>query len=318
MQSFRPGTRKQYKVYLEKWVRYAHQYQVDTFKPRVTDILHFFTFLYENGLGYSSLNTARSALSAAVELADSPHTAGTQPLLIRFLKGVFNTRPSLPRYTSTWDVSVVLKYLKQLPAYDQISLKHLSLKLGMLCLLVTGARGQSVHLLSLQHMQKYDNKYVFTFPELLKQSRPGKIQPAIEFTSYALDPSLCVVRCLDAYISKTTALRSHKGSLFISYQQPHAPVSRTTISRWIRAVMTAAGVDTSLYKPHSTRAASTSAAAHAATPLDTILKTAGWASASTFAKFYRKEIAPPSSTFSDNVLSLATSSASAEADACNS
>ena len=29
------------------------------------------------------------------------------------LKSVFNIRPKLPRYTSTWDVSIVLKYLEK-------------------------------------------------------------------------------------------------------------------------------------------------------------------------------------------------------------
>ena len=41
---------------------------------------------------------------------------------------------------------------------------------------------------------------------------------------------------------------------------------------------------------HSTRAASTSAALRGGTDIDTILSTAGWSSARTFARFYQKPI----------------------------
>ena len=37
---------------------------------------------------------------------------GTHPLVRRFMKGVFILRPALPRYNVTWDVNIVLNYLK--------------------------------------------------------------------------------------------------------------------------------------------------------------------------------------------------------------
>ncbi|ESP01853.1 hypothetical protein LOTGIDRAFT_99731, partial [Lottia gigantea] len=47
---------------------------------------------------------------------------GKHPLICRFLKGVFELRPSLPRYTHTWDVDIVLRYLSSLaPAEDLTS-----------------------------------------------------------------------------------------------------------------------------------------------------------------------------------------------------
>ena len=49
-----------------------------------------------------------------------------------------------------------------------------------------------------------------------------------------------------------------------------------------------AGVDTQ-FGAHSTRSASTSAAASKGLPIDAVLTAAGWSSASTFTKFYRRE-----------------------------
>ena len=52
--------------------------------------------------------------------------------------------------------------------------------------------------------------------------------------------------------------------------------------------MNNAGVDMGIFKTHSTRSASTSAASHLGVNIQTIMKTAGWTNANTFAKFYNK------------------------------
>ena len=62
-----------------------------------------------------------------------------------------------------------------------------------------------------------------------------------------------------------------------------------------------AGVDVSVYKPHSVRSATTSKAKRNHASLDEIMKTAGWSSAATFAKFYDKEIVS-NVTFNEAVL----------------
>ena len=90
--------------------------------------------------------------------------------------------------------------------------------------------------------------------------------------------------------------------MFISYNRTFKRVSRDTISRWVKLVLTHSGIDTSRFKPHSTRAANTSAASNASVSLDDILHTAGWSSESTFAKFYNKHIVKEN-TFADKVLS---------------
>ena len=68
--------------------------------------------LFESGIGYSGINTARSALSSVLKPVDGM-TFGAQESVKRFLKGVYEARPSNPRYTETWDVSKVLNYLKK-------------------------------------------------------------------------------------------------------------------------------------------------------------------------------------------------------------
>ena len=101
---------------------------------------------------------------------------------------------------------------------------------------------------------------------------------------------LCIVTVAKAYFEKTRAIRGNESQLFISFQKPHRAVSRDTISRWISSIMCAAGLDMTIFSPHSLRAASTSKATKAKVPIDTILHTAGWARESTFRAYYNKPI----------------------------
>lgn len=50
--------------------------------------------------------------------------------LSRFLKGIYKIRPSRPRYSTTWDTSIVLEYIKRLN--DSNNLKSLAQKTSTL------------------------------------------------------------------------------------------------------------------------------------------------------------------------------------------
>ena len=84
--------------------------------------------------------------------------------------------------------------------------------------------------------------------------------------------------------------------------KPHAEVTRSTISRWVKEVMVRSGVDVSIFSPHSTRSASSSKASLAHVPLSTILSTAGWTKETTFSKYYHKKV-QNITEFSEKILS---------------
>lgn len=280
---------------------------MDPLHPPVTDVLEFLQELYEKGLGYSCLNTARSSLSSFIVL-DGNVSVGNHPLVQRFLKGVFQSRPAFPRYTSTWDTSIVLTHLKTLHPPKDISLQNLSYKLVMLCALVTGQRCQTLHLMNLGQMHKNpDTSYNFCIDQLVKQSAPGREQPVLFIPRFMADSRLCVATILDEYLDRTSSLRGEEQQLFISYVKPHHGVSKDTIARWIRTVMQKAGIDTTLFKPHSTRAASTSKAHSCNVSLSAVMKAASWRSDCVFNTFYNKPVQPQqlSASFSQAILSAA-------------
>ena len=77
------------------------------------------------------------------------------------MKGIFQEKPPRPKYTEIWDVSIVLSHLQSLSPVDKLSLMELTLKLLVLTLLASSQRGQTVHLLSIDHMVSVNNCYTF-------------------------------------------------------------------------------------------------------------------------------------------------------------
>ena len=108
----------------------------------------------------------------------------------------------------------------------------------------------------------------------MKTSRPGHPPCKIYLPDYHQNPSICVVRALNAYKGRTKALRK-SNQLFISVIKPHAEISTQTVSRWLRSAL-------------MVLRAATSAAAEAGLSLDIIIAAAHWASSTTFEQFYHK------------------------------
>ncbi|CAG2243320.1 unnamed protein product [Mytilus edulis] len=243
----------------------------------------------------------RGALSSLGLTIDSI-PVGRHAMVIRYMKGIFNLRPPRPRYESTWDVSKVLHFLRSLSPVKYLKLKDLTLKLTMLIALTNAARAQSIHLMNVNHVHKVKGEFIFVLNELVKQSRPGYKEPTVNIKAYPPDRRLCVYTVYKEYVFRTKLFRGKHEPLLLSYVKPHQPVSRDTISRWIKVVMAKANIDTTIFKAHSVRSASVSKAKMNAVPISRILQKAGWSDAKTFAKFYNKKIEKDENSFSFNVL----------------
>ncbi len=283
------NTKKQYNVYIKRWEKFCVDKRLDLLSPTLENVLEFLGELFNEGLSYSAINTARSALSTFIRIDGK--AIGTHPLIIRMLKGVFNLRPAIPKNNTVWDVEIVMNYLKNLGPCKLLNLKRLSQKLVALLLILTFQRGQSVHSIDIRNMYINDNKVTIKFGELLKTSRPGFQQHDITIKAYAPDRRLCLITVLKEYLKRTKLLRGSHTKLLLVTQKPYGPASKNTIVRWFKDVLRAAGIDLNIFTPHSSRAASTSAALQNKIPISSILKTAGWSGVHTFEKYYKKLIA---------------------------
>ena len=273
----------------KKWIGWCSERQADPVSGPIEDVVNFLAFLYSENYQYRSLNSYRSAIASMHAPVDGV-SIGQHPLVTRLLKGAFQTRPPLPRYTGTWDVNQVLDLLKNDPLDKGISLKHLSHRTVMLLALTRPSRSLDLAKLDLRGYRNTPEGAVFTPFALAKQSRPGKEVKEFFFPSFPENIKLCPVHSLKMYIERTKALRGDNNQLFISFIKPHGPVTSSTIARWLKEVMAAAGIDTSTFKAHSVRSASTSAASMQGVTTQDILSAADWSTESTFQKFYYKPV----------------------------
>ena len=287
--SWRLGTTKQYSVYLKKWRNYCDKENLDCLNPGIILAIEFLGLLHKQGLGYSAVNTAWSALSSILPY-ENGITFGDHPLVCRALKGIFELKPALPKYSHIWDVSIVLEYLKVLGYPTAMNLKQLALKLTMLLCLLTGQRCQTVHCMDVTYIQKMDGQYRVTIQQKLKQTKAGKHLDPIDLKAFADDPRICIVQHLEEYLKRTAQLRGDHKQLLISYVKPHRPVSKETVARWVKEVLKLSGIDTNAYGPHSSRAALASFCQQKGLDIVTIMKSAGWSNVGTFSRFYAKPV----------------------------
>ena len=282
MQSWKSGTTSKYGVYLKQWEYFCYEQQIDKYNPSVTDGLKFLNKIFKKGCGYSTINSARSALSTFITI--DGFEFGKHPLVSKFLKGVFNMRPSLPKYSFTWDMGKVLDYIQQHPPSN---LQELTEKTVTLLALLCGQRAREISaVMDTRNMETTDDIIVIRIGDLLKTSTNVRHTGEVKFPSYPSNNSICPVSTIRQYIENTKEIRGNITSLFLTINKPHHKPSKDTFGRWIKSMLERCGINTTIFKPHSTRSASTSRA-NTKISTETVLKTGGWRSHRTFAVYYK-------------------------------
>lgn len=132
-----------------------------------------------------------------------------------------------------------------------------------------------MHSINIQNIGLYDDCIKIRLGELLKTSNQKQHLSEVFIQKYPDNENICVMKTLVEYLDKTKTLRDTESQLFISYQKPFKSVSKGTLGKWIKTVLSQAGIDMTMFKPHSTRSTSTSAAS-SKIPVETVLRTVGW------------------------------------------
>ena len=120
--------------------------------------MSFLSGLFKSGLSYSSINTARSALSSILSWENNPTPFGQLPIVKRFMKDIYESRPALPRYCSTWSVKTVFDYIRAQKAPSLLHLKDFNHRVVFLLAILSGQRCQTIQNLSIDHMTIEDSK----------------------------------------------------------------------------------------------------------------------------------------------------------------
>ena len=116
--SWRNKTDVNYNAAWKKWEKWCREQGVSPFCCRCFSCPEL---PFEEGKQYRSLNCYLSAISSTL-LPIEGVPVDQHPLVICLLKAAFNLRPPKPRYSHTWDVSLMLGILKELGGNEELTL----------------------------------------------------------------------------------------------------------------------------------------------------------------------------------------------------
>ena len=167
----------------------------------ISDVANFLADLFEEGYQYRSINVYRSSISTTHDKVDGD-SVGQHPTVTRLMRGVFNKRPPLSKYSYTWDVHKVTSYISNLDD-DKVFLKLLSLKLVMLLALTRPSRSSDLSSLDLKYMKVLPDGIQFDPAELAKQSRPSKPVASFLFPAFPSDKRLCPIATILANLHRS-------------------------------------------------------------------------------------------------------------------
>ena len=187
--SLRKSTCQKYLCYQTCWKEYCAEKNILYDSPTVEQFLSFFNELFNLGVSYSVLTSAKSAAAHVLKMKCqhlSQHSS-----VIKYFKGSFNLRLSLTQTSFVWDVQIMFEYFRSLGDSRQISDKRLSQKLLILLLLLGGQRLNSVFHFTIDRMIISSTSVTFSPEHVLKHSKPGRKLDVFEYRAYS-DPNLCV------------------------------------------------------------------------------------------------------------------------------
>lgn len=287
LSSLSNNTIQQYSVSYKGWWHFCNANNHNVFDHSISTVLSFLSELHFNGTSYGSLNSHRSALSLL--LGDN---IGSDYRVKRLLKGAFKLKPSFPKYCTTWNPQIVLNYVSDWYPNTELSREKITKKLVILLAICTAQRVQTISLIKLENISASSNGINIAIKDIIKTSMAGREQPVLYLPYFRQNPRICPATALKDYLHVTKDDRpANVSNLLITMKRPYKSATAQSISRWIKQVLGESGVDVAAFSSHSTRHASTSAAAAAGVSIDAIRKAAGWTNTSqVFAKFYHRPI----------------------------
>lgn len=196
--SLSEATLKQYGGGIKDWWQFTKDNGHDMLNANNTVVLEFLTKKFKEGASYGTLNSTRSAISLI-----STNSISSDPLISRFLRGVFKQRPTKPKYTNTWDTEIVLRYIESLQPYQSLKSQEIAEKTATLLALVSAHRLQTLALINLDNITVSSSTVEIKVPDIIKTSKPGSFQPNIILPFFKERPEVCAASAILDYLEST-------------------------------------------------------------------------------------------------------------------
>ena len=304
-------------VYQGKWNNFnewCKSKNISSTHAQVTDVADFLCYLRtEKDLAASTIEGYRTAIGHVVK-AVTGREIGKDARLTSLINNLARTGQVKKSLVPSWDLSLVLLTLTKSPFEPMhlADMKYVTLKTVFLLALASGRRRGEIHALQadIQHSEHWRDITIFTDSTFISktQLRVRGAEPMKPLVLDALtkslgpemqeDRSLCVVRAVKFYLSRTREVRQGRKRLFLAYKKGHtSDICKNTISSWIRKTVILAyeksgkeDQQVAGVRAHDVRGMASSWALLKNASIEDILQACSWRSHSTFTRFYLKDL----------------------------
>ena len=306
------------KIYQSKWKVFrdwCSDKDIDFRQPSTAQVAEFLLSLFEEKkLCPKTIEGYRTAIAGALKHT-SDHDFGADQSLSALLRSFNRDRPRDPSRIPEWDLSFVLFSLSREPFEPlrdkDMDLQLLTWKTCFLLLLASGARRGEVHALThrgIKFHEKWDWVQLKPSPSFISKTQlrttgASALQPMVipslkKRASDKKDLTLCPVRALQIYLSRTMDRREGKDNLFVSLNKNHkGDISKNTISGWIKKLIhriyangNAEACQLAGRDVHLVRKYASTLMFSGTSDMDSLLQACSWKSHTTFTDFYLRDL----------------------------
>ena len=289
----RSSTSSTYDSRWRKWQQHCREHRLDAAHPTEAQVVIFLAEEYEKGADYGALNGIRSAMASAVpELRDMDDVKTA-------LTAACKQRPPNTRYDDDmWEPEKIIELWRQRQTNEDLTEDKLREKAVSLYLMASHSRPSDTAKIATSTVRCSNERMQYKqHPGKVVRAGQGRLIRRDPIDAFQVEPHVCPVRAIQAYVALTQERRSeltpdelwlstrrssHEGDMY------YATVGSQRISKIMLKVMQEAGIDTSIYKGGSSRAASSTAALEAGAAVDAVMKRGNWSSMAVFNRFYNR------------------------------
>ena len=121
------------------WFKFASCNKISPVEPPVQDVLAFLISLVRKGKCFNQTCMARSTFSSVINQQQSV-SFGNIPIVKRYIKGIFENNPILPKFQFIWNASLLFDYFHNMQDIHALDIQKLAQKLVMLMTLILGGQ----------------------------------------------------------------------------------------------------------------------------------------------------------------------------------
>ncbi|KAG2206082.1 hypothetical protein INT47_003731 [Mucor saturninus] len=281
-------TNQSYKYAQLEFVKWASARSIDLKYFTPEQLVNFLSEVSQDKSYH--VNTIKLWRSAITRFHSAPKSLSGSSCINALISTLANTEPPRNIHRPTVGLTPTFMYLLEIPSSSTAPLASLQPKLAFLLGLSGFMRPSDLARISLLSASVDLNSHCLTFNVIAPKERRGGVRIIKPFLFHPhQDSRLCPVKCFQAVQQHPRAQNRPADTLFVQSTQPSKAVVTSTISSWLRRLISVVFEQYIHHINADHHTLGSSMALREGISLDDIVTLGNWKSADTFQTYYRRE-----------------------------